>query len=183
MPASNSTTNRPEMNGSKPTAAGEISVLRKQAEISRVVVHMNLAGLTQAESLAYPDPAGNCANWVLGHLVAIYDQVLPLLGEEPVLPENVRSRYARGSKGLRDGAQPLEIAELHALWDESSRRVDAGLAALDPDALGRPAPFSPGGDPNETIGTLLMTIAWHQAYHVGQTGLLRRLAGKTGAIP
>ena len=68
------------------------------------------------------------------------------------------------------------------MWDESPRRVDAGLAASGSDALGRRAPFSPGGDPGETVGSLLMTIAWHQAYHVGQTGLLRRLAGKEGAI-
>ena len=181
MPASESRTVR-QKTAANAATSGEITVLRKQAEICRVVVHMNLAGLTQAESLVHPKPAGNCANWVLGHLIAIYDQVLPLLGQEPVLTADVRARYDRGSAGLHDGAKPLDIAELHTLWDESSRRVDAGLAALDTDALGRPAPFSPGGDPNETIGTLLMTIAWHQAYHVGQTGLLRRLAGKKGAI-
>lgn len=164
------------------STSGEITVLRQQAQISRAVVHLNLAGLTQAESLEYPTPGGNCANWVVGHLIAIHDNVLPLLGQQPVLPADVRARYDRGSAGLRDGAEALEIAELLELWNESSRRVDTGLAALDPDTLGRPAPFSPGNDPAETIGTLLMTIAWHQAYHVGQTGLLRRLAGKEGAI-
>jgi DinB superfamily len=162
--------------------SGEITVLRHQAGVSKVVVHMNLAGMTQAESLEYPTPGGNCANWVVGHLLAIQDHALPLLGQEQVLPADVRARYDRGSAGLRDGAKPLEIAELLELWNESSRRMDAGLAALDPDTLGNPAPFSPGNDPAETIGTLLMTIAWHQAYHVGQTGLLRRLAGKEGAI-
>ena len=164
------------------TTSGEIAVLRHQVGVSRVVVHLNLAGLTQAESLVYPTPQGNCANWVLGHLIAIHDNILPLLGQAPVLPADVHPRYDRGSAGLRDGATPLELTELLALWDESSRRVDAGLAALDPDTLGRPAPFSPGGNPQETIGTLLMTIAWHQAYHVGQTGLLRRIVGKEGAI-
>ena len=164
------------------TTSGEIAALRHQTRISQAVVHMNLAGLTQAESLEYPTPGGNCANWVVGHLLAIYDHVLPLVGQQQVLPAEVRPRYDRGSAGLHDGAQPLAITELLAMWDDSSRRMDAGLAALGGDALGRPAPFSPGGDPNETIGTLLMTIAWHQAYHVGQTGLLRRLAGKKGAI-
>ena len=164
------------------STSGEITVLRQQARISQAVVHINLAGVTQAESLEYPTPGGNCANWVVGHLVAIQDHVLPLLGQQRVLPAEVRPRYDRGSAGLHDGAKPLEITELLELWSESSRRVDAGLAALDPDALGKPAPFSPGNDPGETIGTLLMTIAWHQAYHVGQTGLLRRLAGKEGAI-
>lgn len=164
------------------STSGEITVLRQQAGISQAVVHINLAGMTQAESLEYPAPGGNCANWVVGHLVAIQDHALPLLGQEQVLPAEVRARYDRGSAGLRDGAKALEISELLTLWDESSRRMDAGLAALDPDTLGNPAPFSPGNNPDETIGTLLMTIAWHQAYHVGQTGLLRRLAGREGAI-
>ena len=119
---------------------------------------------------------------MVGHLVAIQDHVLPVVGQQPVLPAEVRPRYDRGSAGLRDGAKPLEITELLELWNDSSRRLDAGLAALDPDTLGMSPPFSPSDNPDETIGTLLMTIAWHQAYHVGQTGLLRRLAGKEGAI-
>lgn len=57
-----------------------------------------------------------------------------------------------------------------------------GLASREPETLGNPAPFSPGDNRDETIGTLLMAIAWHQAYHVGHTGLLRRLAGSDGAI-
>jgi uncharacterized damage-inducible protein DinB len=67
-------------------------------------------------------------------------------------------------------------------WDECSRRVDAGLAALGPEALSARAPFSPSDDPNETVGSLLSTVCWHQAYHAGQTGLLRRAAGRAGAI-
>jgi hypothetical protein len=32
------------------------------------------------------------------------------------------------------------------------------------------------------IGTLLASIAFHEAYHLGQTGLSRRLLGKPGAL-
>ena len=60
--------------------------------------------------------------------------------------------------------------------------MDASLAALEQETLGNPAAFSPGDKSDETIGTLLMTIAWHQAYHVGQTRLLRHLQGREGAI-
>jgi len=41
---------------------------------------------------------------------------------------------------------------------------------------------SPTGNPNETVRTLLTTIMFHQAYHAGQTAVLRRIAGKEGAI-
>jgi uncharacterized damage-inducible protein DinB len=48
--------------------------------------------------------------------------------------------------------------------------------------MDEPAPFSPTNNPKETVRSLLATVFFHQAYHVGQTGLLRRIAGKEGAI-
>ncbi len=77
----------------------------------------------------------------------------------------------------------LELRDLLAGFDEASRRFDAGLAGVNPETLDQLAPGSPSGNPNETVRSLLSTIAFHQAYHAGQTGLLRRLAGKEGAIP
>ncbi|MCP3997209.1 MAG: DinB family protein, partial [bacterium] len=35
---------------------------------------------------------------------------------------------------------------------------------------------------DEIIGTMLTTFLFHESYHVGQTGLLRRIAGNEGAI-
>jgi uncharacterized damage-inducible protein DinB len=50
--------------------------------------------------------------------------------------------------------------------------------------LERPAPGPDSdGELTETVRSLLGTILFHQAYHSGQTGLLRRIAGKPGAIP
>ncbi len=69
-----------------------------------------------------------------------------------------------------------------AAWDEATTRVDAGLAALPVEVLGHPVPHSPENDPDETIRSLLSTIFFHQAYHAGQTGVLRRVIGKPGAI-
>ena len=170
------------MSTTAPIQRGEIAALRQQAYITHLVLRRTLDGLSQADTLIQPREAGNCLNWVVGHLLAIYHNVLPLLEQEPVLPAELLERYDRGAPPLRDPARAVDIGELLTAWDETSRRVDAGLAALDPATLGSPAPFSPSGDANETIGTLLATIAWHQAYHVGQAGLLRRIAGKGGVI-
>ena len=166
----------------QPVQSGEIALLRQQARAAHRVVQLNLAGLTHEDTLIQPVGGGNCLNWVVGHLLAIYHRALPLLGQDAVMSPAALERYDRGSAPLRDPANAIGVEDLLTAWDECSRRIDAGLAALSPDALGEPAPFSPTGNPDETVGSLLATVAWHQAYHVGQTGLLRRIAGKEGAI-
>jgi uncharacterized damage-inducible protein DinB len=160
----------------------EIDMMRHQTQMVQTVVHMNVDGLTQEETLVQPQPGGNCLNWVVGHLLAVYHQVLPLLEQEPVLPTSVLQRYARGSVPIRNPADAVDISALMTAWDECCKRVDAGLAALPILKLATPAPMSPTNNPDETIGSLLNTVCWHQAYHSGQTGILRRLAGKPGAI-
>lgn len=170
------------MSTAAPGTAGEIESLRHQARMTHQVVRMNLEGITHEESLRGPEPAGNCLNWVVGHLVAIYGHVLPLLGQEPALDPPEVARYDRGSAPLTDPAEALPLERLLDAWDEASRRFDAGLAGLAPEALDRPAPFSPGNEPDETVRSLLVTVVYHQGYHSGQTGILRRTTGREGAI-
>lgn len=160
----------------------EVEVFRQQAGMAHHVVRTNLDGVTQEESLIQPQPGGNCLNWVLGHLLCIYGKVLPMLGQEPVMAEEALKRYDRGSSPLVDPADALEFQELRAAWDETAKRIDAGLAGLTPEILDRPVPRSPSGNPNETVRSLVATILFHQAYHAGQTGVLRRITGKEGAI-
>jgi uncharacterized damage-inducible protein DinB len=157
-------------------------LFRHHARLVRQVVGMNLAGVSHAESLAHPPTGGNSINWVLGHLLWTYERALPLLGREPVLPQGTVERYARGGQPLGEGEEPLPLEELQAAWDRAAERVDDGLAALSDGALDRPAPFSPSDDPNETVGSLIATMLFHQTYHGGQLGVLRRVAGKPGAI-
>jgi hypothetical protein len=150
--------------------------------VTHAVVKLNIAGLTQEESLVQPT-AGNCANWVLGHILGTYCGVAPLLGQEPVMSKETLKRYDRGAPPLTDAADAMDFQDLAAALDEAVRRFDEGLAGLTPEVLDRPMPNSPTKNPNETVRSLLSTVSFHQAYHAGQLGLLRRIAGKEGAIP
>lgn len=162
--------------------SNEIEVLRQQARTIQRVLRSNVEGISHEESLIQPQPTGNCLNWVIGHLVVAYQLVFPLLKQEPVISEERLKPYARHSSPLRDRAEALPLPELLAAFDKASERVDAGLTRLTPGRLDEPAPFSPAKNPKETVRSLLASISFHQAYHAGQTGLLRRIAGKPGAI-
>jgi uncharacterized damage-inducible protein DinB len=156
------------MTTTAPATTSEIDLWRQQTRITRDVVGANVAGLTHED-------------WVLGHLLTVYNGVLPLMKQEPVMREGALKHYVRGAPPIRDGAEALNFQELLSAWSQAVERVDTGLAGLSPDVLNRPV-ASPTGNPDETVRSLLTTIMFHQAYHAGQTAVLRRIAGKEGAI-
>jgi DinB superfamily len=160
----------------------EVENFRLQAGIVRNVVAVNVQGLTHADSVIQPRPGGNSLNWIMGHLVWAYEQALPLFGQDLVLERGALDRYARGAPGLASPAEAVNFEDLLSAWDLAAERVDAGLAGLTPNVLDRKAPGSPTNNPNETVRSLVCTILFHQAYHAGQTAVLRRIAGKSGAI-
>jgi uncharacterized damage-inducible protein DinB len=170
------------MSKAEPTTMSDTDTWRSQNQMARDVVRANINGLSHEDSLVQPQPGGNCLNWVLGHLLSVYDGTLPLLGQQPVLGSEVLKHYVRGGEPIRDASEAIDLRQLVAAWNEAVERVDAGLAALGPDLLDQPAPSSPTGNPDETVRSLLTTVMFHQAYHAGQTAVLRRIAGKEGAI-
>jgi uncharacterized damage-inducible protein DinB len=172
------------MSTAAPAPPSEIAIYQHQAMLTQVVLRANTEGVTQEESLVQPQPGGNCLNFVVGHVVNVYDQALPLLGQEPVLGVEATERYQRGSPPLRDASEAMPLSDLLAAFDTQTERLQAGLATLTPEALERPMPGPDSkGELTETVRSLLGTILFHQSYHVGQTGVLRRIIGKPGAIP
>jgi uncharacterized damage-inducible protein DinB len=97
------------------------------------------------------------------------------------MSEGALKHYVRGAPPIREGTEALDFEKIMAAWKQAVERVDAGLAGLSPEVLDRPA-GSPTGNQDETVRSLLTTVMFHQAYHAGQTGVLRRIAGKEGAI-
>jgi uncharacterized damage-inducible protein DinB len=154
--------------------------IKTQMEIAAHVMEKNVEGMTHEDSLVQPSSGGNCANWVLGHIVRTRNNVLPLVGVEPIFPKDKFDRYERHP--VTKSADALPWNELLEAFRATHAPLMKGIEALPASALSKPAPFSPSGNPDETIGSLLATIAYHEAYHGGQLALLRRVAGRAGVI-
>ena len=153
-----------------------------QFGISGRVLERNLDRISHEESLINPQPGGSCLNWLVGHLTRSRNQALALLGQRPMFPKEEFDSYDD------NGGKPFR-PETAIAFDELKRRFRAlqeplvnGLNGLAPEAMDRPAPFSPTANPKETVGSLLVSLAFHEAYHVGQTGILRRIVGREGVI-
>jgi uncharacterized damage-inducible protein DinB len=158
------------------------AVLKTQLEFTHYMITATAAGTTHEESLAAPPGGGNCLNWVLGHILVSRGQILEVLGDRGVLTDEQAEPYRRGSEPLRDGSAVLPLSELLTAVETSQERIQAQLERLDDAALARVLPESPFGREQETVETMLAALIFHEAYHAGQMGLLRRLAGLEGTV-
>lgn len=156
------------------TADSLLRLFRIHDQVWRV----NLKDVTQEESLRDPRPAGNCLNWVAGHLVFSRNHVLQLLGREPVWSDERAKVYERGSAVL-DPDDALDLDEIRTLWKTAQKGIVAGLREIGVEQLTAESPAQAFGS---TVGDDLAGLQFHESYHLGQLGLLRRLAGKEGAI-
>ncbi len=139
---------------------------------------MNVKGMTHEDSLALPGESGNCANWILSHLTYVQNAVMALLDDPPVW-ECGRLAGPR-SEPIRTPEEALGWEELRDRFLGSRDRCLEAIGRLADDALADRVPHPLGGD--TTRAGALGFLALHQAYHVGQLGIARRVAGLEGAI-
>ena len=146
------------------------------------VLERNIEGVSHDESLVTPQRGGNSLNWIVGHLTRSRNRALGLFGQKPIFPNEEFNAYDdNGGVPFRpDRAIPFD--ELKRRFKALQEPLVSGLNGMSPEAMDRPAPVSPTGNPKETIGSLLAALAFHEAYHVGQTGILRRVVGREGAV-
>lgn len=137
---------------------------------------LNLEGITHEDSLVQP-PQGNCINWLVGHLMVHRNRMLETLGEPPAwTSESLLQRYDRGSEPITgDGPGVERFERLREEMDGAKEKILAAIQRGGDEALARPSGKS-------TVGQSLLVLSMHEAYHIGQMGLLRRIAGKERAI-
>lgn len=152
------------------------SLLAKLYEINYGALFRNLEGITHEESFVQPEPAGNCVNWVLGHIVATRNRLLPLVGAEPIWPREQAFRYSG-----RDEANfsPETAVHLDSIKTDLARSQQQLLTALE--ALSDRDLSAPGKD-GRPLAEIIGFFQFHESYHSGQIALLRRIIGKPGVI-
>jgi hypothetical protein len=133
-------------------------------------------GLTHADSLIQPHGGGNCLNWVVGHIAATRNTVLELVQEKPILAESVAVRYGQGSSPITTAEDAHPFEQLIDAFRSAQEPLVSALGRLSAAQLAAPSRLG------RTVGELLAILQFHEAYHIGQAGLLRRILGRPGAI-
>jgi uncharacterized damage-inducible protein DinB len=153
--------------------------LAKQFGMMYATAASNLEGIDQAQSLITPEPSGNCLNWILGHMVTVHNGLMMLLGEAPVW-ENERLSREKFFKPVTDSSNALDWNTLRDKFLGSRDRCLAAISRMSDETMADRIPDPFGGE--TTRGELLNVLAYHQAYHVGQLGVVRRIAGLEGKV-
>ncbi|NRB53480.1 MAG: DinB family protein [Saprospiraceae bacterium] len=118
------------------------------------------------------DGITNHVAWITGHLVSgryLAAFVLGVPAREPY-PE----LFAKG-KGLDENIRYPSLEELTKDWPTISEKLLARLENLTEIELNSEAPVpSPMTPRNQTLRGFITFISHHEAYHIGQLGILRR---------
>lgn len=129
------------------------------------IFKVTFEGITHEESLKELHNC-NSANWILGHLVFIRNSILSQLGHSPITDdEMMKEVYARGVI-KPDMTKALELDRLKKMYLESQPDIIQGVEKVKDEA---------------TLEQLTF-LGFHEAYHLGQVGLIRKMLGKEGAI-
>ena len=153
----------------------------QQLQFANYVMKANVGDITHQESLIQPKSGGNCLNWVLGHMVVIRSHFLRGFGGKTLWTDAECERYDRHGQPLTDPANAKPLSEIWAALEETLQSMTEIISKFTPEQMAQKAPFSPNNKPDETIGSLVATFVFHDAYHAGQTGVLRRLIGRSPA--
>ena len=148
-----------------------------------MVLNKNTEGVTHEMSLVAPPPGGNCMNWVLVHILSTRIPILKLAVADPIWTDAEAETYRRGSRPLAPGrvAEARPFPSLLADLARTQEALKAALSRITPEQLAAPGLEAvPGG--LQPVGTQLAVFNFHESYHSGQIGILRRFLGMPGAI-
>lgn len=153
-------------------------VIAQQFGLVYRMIGDNVEGMTAEQSLAQPSPGGNCANWIVGHLTNVQNGVMRLAGQEPVWESDQLKNAGWEPITGPVGAIPWETMRDRILG--SRERCVTAISTLSDEQMSEEVPHPFGGTTSRA--ELLSTLAFHQAYHAGQLGIVRRVAGLEGVV-
>ncbi len=121
------------------------------------------------------DGEGPSIAWEVGHLLDFRYQMLASLGAEKERPFAIDFIQTPAS----DGQDYPTLSELREVWDQLRAELEAALDAATERSIRQ---LMPKGGPHGEQAVLgwVVFLAWHEAYHMGAIGAIRKGLGLPG---
>ena len=124
---------------------------------------------------------GDVANpilWIAGHIANSRFGALKLLGVEA--GSDLGDGFTRGAQ-YDAGADYPSLSTIREAWQRASEQLVAKLESMDEAALQQDSGSEwPHGD--NSLSGALHFLAWHESYHCGQLGQIRRSLDLEGLV-
>ncbi len=136
---------------------------------------MVLDDLTADQAYVRPrGEGGPSIAWTVGHLLHSRIFVLNVLGHDRANP------WAEhfGQASATDGSDYPSMEELRSAWEGLAPDFMSALSTLTDEALD--ARLEDGWHEEQTLRDQLVFFAWHEGYHVGAIGQIRKSLGLPG---
>lgn len=135
-----------------------------------------LDSLTDEELLTPVAPGRNRGSYIIGHLTAVHDGMIPLLGLGEKLHPELEAIYVK--EGDQTGSTPHTVAELRQYWQEVSNYLTAKFATMSAeDWFDRHTSVSAedfAKEPHRNKLNLVLNRTNHLSYHHGQLIFLKK---------
>jgi len=140
-----------------------------------------VADIPDEKMAVQPAPGMNHAAWILGHLAYVFDSMIGVWDQKPVMSPEWKELFNIPSKPLADRSKYPSKAELWDAYEKAYQRiVDAVKAASDAD-FDREFPNLRLRASLPTVGVAMIHILTsHQGQHLGQLSAWRRAQGLPG---
>ena len=132
------------------------------------VFEQNTEGISHEESLMKITADASSINWITGHITVTRDRMLELLGKQKICSSEMVEKYKRGSPVLVPESATAFDTITSLFYQSQKILVDA---LMDYDFTSQ-----------KELVLKISFFGFHESYHCGQLGLLRRFTGKEGKI-
>jgi len=137
-----------------------------------------LSGLSSEQVLSSPSESSNPILWIAGHLANTRFGLSAMLGRKLHRPWG--DIFNRSAARPTPGAYP-ELSVVQDAWKEVSTMLMARFEELTDADLCAPSP-RPFPVPDASLRGTIAFLAYHEGYHLGQMGYVRRAQGLPGLM-
>lgn len=149
-----------------------MSTIKKQFDLHTRLFNNVLDGIADQEADARANDHVNHLKWIAGHLTATRFGFKKLAGFEQ---ENPFGEYFSHGKSIDPKVDYPPIETIKENWNAISGKISEAFGNLSEEALAANAPQVPIG--KGKMGDFIDFLMHHEAYHIGQMGILRKFAG------
>jgi hypothetical protein len=160
--------------------SNENNILVHSLTTARMLARRFTEDLQPHEYLHRATPKGNCAAWLLGHLIVSNHRTAQRFNSDlPALPDGFETHFAR-DENAPHASEFGDCSKLIAMLELSFDALIAAVQRATPEQLA--APIDKPMPVFKNAGELANFMALHAAVHIGQITMIRRSLGRPPII-